>query len=202
MSPGLSRTFKGRRPGPAQGPAPALIIIMVAVALTLPGCAGFDIFPPVKTSPGRPPPEAPDKPSAKETTTPPAQEQPDGQAGRSDQEPPPSPGSDRPSPAPDSEPKPAPPTPRAQASLSLTEAGRQALEDGRPDQAIGLLERAASLNPGAGENYFWLAEAWLKKGNLGQAREYNRLAVRYLGRDPDWSGQVRLQSERIKAAGP
>jgi len=54
------------------------------------------------------------------------------------------------------------------------------------------------VNPSNGQNYYYLAEAWLTKGNLSQAREFNRLAAMYLRDDPDWMNRVRAQQERIK----
>ncbi|UCF93816.1 MAG: tetratricopeptide repeat protein [Desulfobacterales bacterium] len=72
------------------------------------------------------------------------------------------------------------------------------LERGQPDDAIRVLEQAINLNTTNGENYYYLAEAWLMKGNLGQAAEFNRLAEIYLEQDPQWSPRVRRQRERIK----
>ena len=89
-------------------------------------------------------------------------------------------------------------SPRALASLELTEEGRILVEHGNPDDAIRVLERAVGLNPSNGQNYFYLAEAWLMKGNIGQAEEFNRLAGTCLERDPDWSLRVMRQRERIK----
>lgn len=90
-------------------------------------------------------------------------------------------------------------SPRAVASLRLTEQARVLLETGKVDDAITTLERAMNLNPSNGQNYYYMAEAWLKKGNPSQAREFNRLAAMYLKDDPNWIGRVKDQQERIRA---
>jgi len=56
-----------------------------------------------------------------------------------------------------------------------------------------------NLNPSNGQNYYYMAEAWLKKGNPSQAREFNRLAAMYLKDDSNWIGRVKDQQERIRA---
>ena len=89
-------------------------------------------------------------------------------------------------------------SPRVLAALQLTEQGRIFLENNQPDDAIGILERALNLNPDNGRNYYYLAEAWLMKGNIDQAAEFNRLAKIYLKDDSEWLNRVELQSERIK----
>ena len=93
---------------------------------------------------------------------------------------------------------PAQPSPRALASLRLTDQGRMLLEGGRTDDAISLLERAMSLHPTNGDNYYYLAEAWLMKGKTAQAEEFNRLAGIYLEKDAQWMGKVIEQRKRIK----
>jgi tetratricopeptide (TPR) repeat protein len=92
-------------------------------------------------------------------------------------------------------------SPRALAALQLTEQGRIFLENNQPDDAIGILERALNLNPNNGRNYYYLAEAWLMKWNIGQATEFNRLAEIYLKDDHEWLNRVLLQRERIKEYG-
>lgn len=92
-------------------------------------------------------------------------------------------------------------SPRALAALQLTEQGRMFLEKNQPDNAIGILERALNLNPNNGRNYYYLAEAWLMKWNIGQATEFNRLAEIYLKDDGEWLNRVILQRERIKEQG-
>jgi predicted Zn-dependent protease len=89
-------------------------------------------------------------------------------------------------------------SPRALASLRLTEQARILLESGKIDDAITTLERAMNLNPSNGQNYYYLAEAWLKKRNPSQAREFNRLAAMYLGDEPEWINRVNDQKERIR----
>ena len=93
---------------------------------------------------------------------------------------------------------PAKPSPRALASLQLTEQGRQFLESGDPDDAIRMLEQALNLDPANGQNYYYMSEAWLMKGNVSQAAEFNRLAAIYLEDDDKWLYQVIQQRERIK----
>jgi len=72
------------------------------------------------------------------------------------------------------------------------------LESGKADDAITTLERGLNLNPSNGRNYYYLAEAWLMKGNFSQAREFNRLAAMYLRNEPDWMNRVNAQQERIR----
>jgi Tfp pilus assembly protein PilF len=93
--------------------------------------------------------------------------------------------------------QPRPRSPREKASLQLTEEGRQLLAEDKPDQAIRLLEQAISLNPDNGRCYYYLAEAWLQKGNPTEARQFNSLAKNYLKKDEDWKGRVANQSDKI-----
>jgi hypothetical protein len=90
------------------------------------------------------------------------------------------------------------PGPRAVASLQMTEQGRVLLEQKKVDDAITVLERAVSLNPGNGQNYYYLAEAWLFKRNIKQAEEFNSLAGTYLEGDQTWMLKVEDQKKRIK----
>jgi tetratricopeptide (TPR) repeat protein len=88
--------------------------------------------------------------------------------------------------------------PRVVASLELTEQGRRLLTAGQPDQAIGTLERALNLSPGNGRACYYLAEAWLAKGGLRQAKSFNRLAEMYLRNEGEWKERVPAQRERIE----
>ena len=93
--------------------------------------------------------------------------------------------------------KPAGHSPRALASLKLTDQGRRHIETGEADSAIRVLEQAISLNPGNGQNYYYLSEAWLMKGFTAEARQFNRLAESHLTDDKDWEKLVTRQTERI-----
>ena len=93
--------------------------------------------------------------------------------------------------------QPAGPSPRILASLKLTDQGRQLIEAGQADSAIRVLEQAISLNPGNGQNYYYLSEAWLMKGFAAEARQFNRLAESHLAGAKEWQNLVSRQAERI-----
>ena len=99
-------------------------------------------------------------------------------------------------------PIPPAPTPQQIAARQLTEEGRKLLAADRPDDAITVLERALSLDAENGRNYYFLGEAWLRKGNFEQAREFNRLAELYLRANPAWLKSVARQRGQIDAGGP
>lgn len=107
--------------------------------------------------------------------------------------------SEKPFPSPDSvEPEePAKPNPRIIASLQLTEQGRRLLESGEPDSAIRVLEQAISLHPTNGQNFYYLAEAWLMKDVTSEAKKFNRLADMHLKTDKAWMVRVADQANRI-----
>jgi tetratricopeptide (TPR) repeat protein len=90
------------------------------------------------------------------------------------------------------------PPPHVVASLQLTDQGRLLLEKGQVDNAIRILERAVNLNPANGQNYYYLAEAWIQKRNPSQAKEFNRLAGLYLHEDNTWLFKVKVQRDRIE----
>ncbi len=94
--------------------------------------------------------------------------------------------------------RPEAPSPRAVASLRLTERARGFIAMNQADEAIRTLERAINLNPGNGANYYYLAEAWLMKRNRAQAAEFNRLALIYLKASPKWRSRLAQQAERIE----
>jgi Tfp pilus assembly protein PilF len=88
-------------------------------------------------------------------------------------------------------------SPREKASLQLTEEGRQLLDEDQPDQAIRSLEQAISLNPDNGPCYYYLAEAWLQKGNFSEAKQFNSLAEDYLKKDKGWNSRLANQADKI-----
>ncbi len=87
-----------------------------------------------------------------------------------------------------------------QASQKLTRQGQDLLEEGRPDDAIQILERAMNLNPSNGRTCYYMAEAFLKKMNIRQAEEFNRLAQLYLASNTTWNDRIKLQKNKINAA--
>lgn len=88
-------------------------------------------------------------------------------------------------------------SPMALAALNFSEQGQAYLKNKKPDEAIRVLERAVNLNPKNGEHYYYLAEAWLMKGNWVQAKEFNHLAEIYMKTDQEWIARVQSQKERI-----
>jgi len=89
-------------------------------------------------------------------------------------------------------------SPRENAAWQLTQEGQQLLSAGEPDKAIRLFEQAIGLNPNNGECYYYLAEAWLSKGAISEAREFNSLARDYLKNEADWTNRVIQQEYRIE----
>ncbi|MBU4053344.1 MAG: tetratricopeptide repeat protein, partial [Proteobacteria bacterium] len=74
---------------------------------------------------------------------------------------------------------------------------RQHLEEGDADNAIRSLERAVVLDPSNGQNYYYLSEAWLQKGNMDQALKFNELAEIHLANQSRWDAMVIEQKRRI-----
>jgi tetratricopeptide (TPR) repeat protein len=89
------------------------------------------------------------------------------------------------------------PDPRTLASLQLTEQGRRLVEAGKSDQAIRVLEQAISLNPDNGQNYYYLAEAWLLKDVVSEAKKFNELAEIHLKDSSQWMQRVIQQANQI-----
>ncbi len=89
------------------------------------------------------------------------------------------------------------PPARAQASLRLTEQARQLIAARKADEAIRTLEKALNIDPQNGRSYYYLAEAWILKGDPNRAAKFNRLAESHLGNDRDWRSKVSDQKQRI-----
>jgi predicted Zn-dependent protease len=87
--------------------------------------------------------------------------------------------------------------PRSVASLQLMEQGRLLIQEEKPDEAIRTLERAINLHPTNGGIYYYLAEAWLMKGNLHQAKEFHGFAAMYLRDHAQWRSRLKIQQETI-----
>jgi hypothetical protein len=58
---------------------------------------------------------------------------------------------------------------------------------------------AAAKSAGKSRCYYYLAEAWLQKGNFSEARQFNNLAKNYLKKDKDWKTRVANQADKIAA---
>ena len=56
---------------------------------------------------------------------------------------------------------------------------------------------AISQNPDNGRCYYYLAEAWLQKGNASQAKQFNSLANNYLKKDKGWQTRLANQADKI-----
>ncbi len=86
---------------------------------------------------------------------------------------------------------------RQQAAAALTERGRRQMAEGRVDPAMRLFEQALSLAPRYGPGYYYLAEAWLGKDNVSQARAFHRQAALYLEDSASWAARLNRQRRRI-----
>ncbi len=89
---------------------------------------------------------------------------------------------------------------RIMATHSLTKEGDRLIKKGDIEGAISILERAIGINSKDGTGYYYLAEAWLKKGNLKLAAQYNKLAGIYLRTDRRWKFFAEEQERRINVA--
>lgn len=87
---------------------------------------------------------------------------------------------------------------RTAASHSLTMEGYRLIQSGNFNGAIRVLERAVGVNPGDGQGYFYLAEAWIGKNALTQASRFNEMAIMYLRDNPVWLQRARAQKKRIE----
>ena len=83
------------------------------------------------------------------------------------------------------------------AAAAMVRQGRQHLTRGEPDAAIRILERSVALDSSSGQNYYYLAEAWLMKKNVRQASGFNRLAGIHLAQDSAWKNRISRQRDRI-----
>ena len=90
------------------------------------------------------------------------------------------------------------PAPRTLASLRLTEQAQVLIASKKPDDAIRVLEKSLNMDPHNGRTYYYLAEAWILKGDKTQAMALNRLAEMYLNEDSVWLERVQRQKEHIE----
>ena len=87
---------------------------------------------------------------------------------------------------------------RIHAAEQLIEQGKADLKNSRPDSAMRSFERAVQLHPDGCGAYYYMAEAWLQKGDLRRARQFNRLARSYADQDPYWERRIRNQARQLK----
>jgi len=87
---------------------------------------------------------------------------------------------------------------RTKAAGEFRQRACKLLENQKSDDAINLLERAISLDPKEGQNYYHLSRAWQMKGNTNQALEFNNLAGIYLGGSDEWHQKVEDQKKNIE----
>lgn len=66
------------------------------------------------------------------------------------------------------------------------------------DAAIREFERAVSLNPHHGPGYYFLARAWMQKGNLRQAESFHQLAELHLQDRSEWNAKLRSLGAEIQ----
>jgi cytochrome c-type biogenesis protein CcmH/NrfG len=74
----------------------------------------------------------------------------------------------------------------------------QSLQNRQPDNAINLLEQAVNLDPTNGQSYYYLAQAWLMKGDFRQALVFNQLAGIHVEADSVLASLVAEQKKQIE----
>ncbi|PIE71375.1 MAG: hypothetical protein CSA22_02380 [Deltaproteobacteria bacterium] len=95
-------------------------------------------------------------------------------------------------------PMPRPPaTGRSAVSDHLIATGKQQLAQGHVQDAIVTLEQALGLSPQSGAACFYLAEAWIREKKADTARQYHRLAQRYLPATRSWKKVLAAQQKKI-----
>ena len=87
---------------------------------------------------------------------------------------------------------------RRTAAEQLIEQGRQELKKNRSDEAMRSFERAIQIHPNGCVPYYYMAEAWLQKGDLRRALQFNQLALNRAEQDPYWKNRIRDQKRKLK----
>lgn len=81
--------------------------------------------------------------------------------------------------------------PNVAAALRLIEQGRQALEAGNYEKALGSFERGVAIDPTNTYGYYFLARYHYEQKSYAQAVAFaNRAAVLAANDDPTWAGRV------------
>jgi tetratricopeptide (TPR) repeat protein len=81
-------------------------------------------------------------------------------------------------------------TGQQEASLQLTDQGRQLLASGRPDEAASVFQKAISLYPNNPYAYYYLAQARYLKKDYGRSLPPLGQAESFLSGDPSWLARV------------
>jgi Tfp pilus assembly protein PilF len=87
---------------------------------------------------------------------------------------------------------------RLTAAEELIEQGKKDLRNRRTDAAMRSFERSIQLHPDGWVPYYYMAEAWMQKGDLTRARQFNRLARTYADQNPYWKRRIRDQAQQLK----
>ncbi|MBI3611064.1 MAG: tetratricopeptide repeat protein [Nitrospirae bacterium] len=91
-------------------------------------------------------------------------------------------------------------TGQQEASLQLTDQGRQLLASGRWDEAGSVFQKAISLHPNNPYAYYYLAQTRYLEKDYGQSFPPLRQAELYLSGDPSWLARVYALRGRIDEA--
>ncbi|MBI3597730.1 MAG: tetratricopeptide repeat protein [Nitrospirae bacterium] len=81
-------------------------------------------------------------------------------------------------------------TGQQEASLQLTDEGRQLLASGRLDEAVSVFQKAISLYPSNPYAYYYLGQARYLKRDYAQSLAPLRQAELYLSDNPAWLARV------------
>jgi len=79
---------------------------------------------------------------------------------------------------------------RQQASIELTDQGRQLLESGRWEEATSVFQKAIALLPSNPYPYYYLAKARYMQQEYPKALPLLDQAERFIGDDPIWLSRV------------
>jgi len=81
-------------------------------------------------------------------------------------------------------------TGQQEASIEMTDQGRQRIASGRFDEAISILQKAISIHPKNSYAYYYLAQARYFKKDYGQSLPPLGQAELFLSGDPAWLARV------------
>ncbi len=88
-------------------------------------------------------------------------------------------------------------SPRGRAVQNLIRKAKAQLEQNDIDASLASFGRAVSLDPDCGVCEYGLAEAWLQKGDKGQAKEHHLRARRLLSGRAAWDQRLDAQKHKL-----